>query len=165
MKFQFYLEKLFASKEFEKFKSENKDVYLCSGFFSIDKKGSDNQQHLDFYVPSEKKMFSFQLEKEMLLMPLENYDERVPEKLNENFDFDFSEIEKMIEDKMKEENVNKEVQKFLFSLQNMKGKNFLIGTIFLSGMGILKVTIDLDEKKIMDFSKKSFFDMMKIIKK
>ena len=66
---------------------------------------------------------------------------------------------------MKEENVNKQIQKLLFSLQKMKEKNFLIGTIFISGMGLLKVTILLDENKIVDFEKKSIFDMFKIIKK
>ena len=71
----------------------------------------------------------------------------------------------MILNKMKEENVNKQIQKLLFSLQNMKGKNFLIGTIFISGMGILKVTISLDENTIVNFEKKSILDMFKIIKK
>ncbi len=47
----------------------------------------------------------------------------------------------------------------------MDGKNFLIGTIFISGMGILKITIDLDEMKITNFERKSFMDMMKIIRK
>jgi len=165
MNLQFYLEKLFESDIFKKFRKENKDAYLCSGFFSIDRQGKDNQQHLDFYVPSEKKIFSIKLEKNIELAPLENYDERIPEKLKENLDFDFDEIENMIINKMKEENVNKQIQKLLFSFQNMKGKNFLIGTIFISGMGILKVTISLDENKIISFEKKSILDMFKIIKK
>ena len=165
MNFQFYLEKLSNSDIFKKFKKENKGAYLCSGFFSIDIQGKDNQQHLDFYSSSKNKMVSFQLEKSLEPVPLENYDKRVPEKLKDNLDFDFDEIEKMILNKMKEENVNKQIQKLLFSLQNMKGKNFLIGTIFISGMGLLKVTILLDENKIVDFEKKSIFDMFKIIKK
>ena len=165
MNLQFYLEKLFDSDVFKKFKKENKETYLCSGFFSIDRQGKDNQQHLDFYVPSEKKMFSIKLENNIELAPLENYDERIPEKLKENLDFDFDEIENMIINKMKEENVNKQIQKLLFSLQNMEGKNFLIGTIFISGMGILKATISLDENKIISFEKKSILDMFKIIKK
>jgi len=165
MNFQFYLEELFASDEFKKFKKENKDAYLCSGFFSIDRQGKDNQQHLDFYIPSNKKMFSFQLEKGLEIVSLENYDERIPEKLKENFDFDFDEIENTIINKMKDENVNKQIQKLLLSLQSMEEKNFVIGTIFISGMGILKVTIDLTENKITNFEKKSFFDMFKVIKK
>jgi len=165
MNLQFYIEKLFESDVFKKFRKENKEAYLCSGFFSIDRQGTDNQQHLDFYVPSEKKMFSIKLENNIELAPLENYDERVPEKLKENLDFDFDEIENMLINKMKEENVNKQIQKLLFSLQNLNGKNFLIGTIFISGMGILKVTISLDENKIISFEKKSILEMFKIIKK
>lgn len=165
MNFQFYLEKLFDSEEFKKFKKENKDAYLCSGFFSIDRQGKDNQQHFDFYVPSNKKMFSFQLEKEFEIVPLENYGEMIPEKLSEKINFDFDEIEDIIINKMKEENVNKQVQKLLLSLQSLEGKNFIIGTIFISGMGLLKVTIDLSENKIINFEKKSFLDMFKIIKK
>lgn len=165
MNFQFYLEKLLHSKEFEKFKSENPKAYLCSGFFSVDKQGSDNQQHLDFYLPSEKKMFSFQVEKSFEPVNLDKYDEKVPEKIEDNFDFDFDEVEKMISDKMNEEKVNKQIQKLLFSLQNKEGKNFIIATVFISGLGILKVMIDLEKKEVVSFEKKSFFDMMKVIKK
>ena len=165
MNLQFYLEKLFASEEFKKFRKENKGAYLCSGFFSIDRQGKDNQQHLDFYAPSSKKMFSFQLEKGLEIVPIENYDGRAPEKLSEKINFDFDEIEDLIINKMKGENVNKQIQKLLLSLQSLEGKNFIIGTIFISGMGILKVTINLSENKIINFEQKSFFDMFKIIKK
>ena len=72
MNFQFYLEKLSNSDIFKKFKKENKGAYLCSGFFSIDIHGKDNQQHLDFYSSSKNKMVSFQLEKSLEPVPLEN---------------------------------------------------------------------------------------------
>jgi len=164
MNFQFYFEKLSDSPEFKKFKEENSDCYLCSGFFSIDKEGQDNQQHLDFYVPSEKKMFSFQLEKKMIFTSLEDYDERVPNKIKKNFDFDFKEVEELISKKIEEEKVNKKIQKLLLSFQNKDGKHFIIGTVFVSGLGIIKIEINLDEKKIENFEKKSFFDMLKIMK-
>lgn len=165
MNFQFYIEKLSDSEEFKKFKSENPECYMFSGFFSIDKKGKDNQQHLDFYIPGRKEGFSFQLEKESKLIQLESYDERIPEKIDEDFDFDFNKIEKMIIEKMKINNVNKEIQKMLFSLQKLEGENFLLGTIFISGMGIIKAAINLEKNEITDFSRRSLFDMMKIIKK
>lgn len=165
MNLQFYLEKLFESDIFKKFKKENKDAYLCSGFFSIDRQGKDNQQHLDFYAPSDKKMFSFQIEKGFEIVPLENYDGRAPEKLSEKIELDFEEIEDLIINKMKEENINKQIQKLLLSLQSLEGKNFIIGTIFISGMGLLKITFNLDENILVNFEKKSFFDMFKIIKK
>lgn len=168
MNFQFYLEKLFASEEFEKFKKENPEAFLCSGFFSIDKKAQDNKQHLDFFIPSAKKFFSFKLEQNPVeLMPVENLIEeiQIPEQIADNYDFDFDEIEKLILDKMQEEKINKEIQKLIFSLQKKDKKDYLLGTIFISGLGILKVLIDLQNKSIEEFEKKSFFDMVKIVKK
>jgi hypothetical protein len=47
------------------------------------------------------------------------------------------------------------VQKMLLSLQRKQGKNFIIGTIFLSGLGILKIIYDIEENKITDFEKKN----------
>ena len=73
MNLRFYLEKLYASKEFEQFRKENLKAFLCSGFFIIDKQGKDNKQHFDFYIPSKKKMFSFQLEGGIKLIPIENF--------------------------------------------------------------------------------------------
>ena len=169
MNFQFYLEKLFASTEFEKFKKENPDAFLCSGFFSIDKKGEDNKQHLDFFIPSVKKFFSFKLDQNPIeLMPVENLAEQeiqIPEQISDNHDFDFNEIEKLILEKMQQEKISKEIQKLIFSLQKKEKKDFLIGTVFISGLGILKVLINLQNKSIVEFEKKSFFDMIKIVKK
>ncbi len=172
MNFQFYLEKLINAEEFQKFKKENPNAYLCSGFFSIDKEKEDNhQQHLDYYVPELEKMFSFKLLKEekVEMLPIESFnsseEKKIPNKINDNYDFDFKDIEKMVDGKMFDEKINKKVLKLLFSLQNQEGKDHLIGTIFISGLGMLKCSIDLQEKKVVEFEKKSFFDMMKIVKK
>jgi len=163
MNFQFYLEKLRNSESYKKFIKENPDAYLCSAFFSIDKNGSDNKQHFDFFI--DREIFSFQLESECELTPLKNYGEKNPEKIGENLNFDFEEIEKLIIDKLKEKNINKKIKKYLYSLQNIQGKNFLIGTIFTSELGMIKIKIDLKEMQITEFEKKSFFDMIKIFKK
>lgn len=168
MNFQFYFEKMIKSKNFKKFISENKDAFLCSAFFSVDKKGEDNKQNIDYFVPSINKMFSFKLEldKDVELVPIEDYGENFkPEKIPDNIEFDFSYIEKLIEGEMFEKKVNNKIEKLLFSLQAKDKKNYLLGTVFLSGLALLKVKIDLDEKKVVDFDKKSFFEMMKIVKK
>lgn len=171
MNFQFYLEKLLNSEEYKKFKEQNPNTFLCSGFFSIDKKGEDNKQLLDFYNEELKKTFVFELNP-IKLIPQENFKSEipvksnfVPEEISKTLDFSFDEIEKIISEKMKIENMNNKVEKILLSLQTSKGKNVLIGTIFISGLGLIKATFDLDEKKLLDFEKKSFFDMMKIVKK
>jgi hypothetical protein len=154
------------SEEFKKFMKENKDAFLCSGFFIIDKKGEENKQNIDYFVPSLNKMFSFKIHDKVELVPIENFGEEFhPEKISDNVDFDFQNIENMISDRMEKEKIKNKIEKLLLSLQTKDKKNYVLGTIFISGLGIIKVKIDLDEKKIVDFEKKSFFDMMKIVKK
>lgn len=166
MRFQFYFEKLIESEEFKKFVKENKEAFLCSGFFIIDKKGEDNKQNLDYFVPSLDKMFSFKINKGVEMVPIEDYGKNFkPEKISDNIDFDFADIENMIQDRMEKDKIKNKIEKLLFSLQSKDKKNYLLGTIFISGLGILRVKINLDEKKIVEFVKKSFFDMMKIVKK
>ncbi len=160
MNLKFYLEKLKSSEEYKKFMKENSDAYLCSGFFVIDKQGEDNQQHFDFYVPSKKEMFSFKLDDDVKLVPVEIFDKRTPEKIG-GINFYFDEIERIIEKRMQEENLKDKVQKILLSLQKLSGKDFLVGNVFISGFGILKINIDISEKKITLFEKKSFFDMIR----
>ena len=169
MNFQHYFEKLTSSEEFEKFRKEFPTSYFCSAFFSIDKEGNDNQQHFDYYDPESKKMFSFKISEKVDLIPVENVvgapEDFVPEKINDNYDFDFNYMERLIEGEMFEKKVNKKIMKILFSMQGKEGKPYLIGTIFLSGLGLFKISIDLDNKKVVESEKKSFFDMMKITKK
>ena len=165
MNIQFYMEKLSLSEEFKKFMKENKDAYLCSGFFVIDKdtKNPDNKQHFDYYVPSSKKIFSFQLEDEIKIVPIDTLNKEVPEKISKH-EFDFDEIEKIIEEEMEKQNVKSKIQKIILSLQNIKGRDYLICTVFISMLGILKVKINLSTEEVTEFEKKSFFDIMKVKK-
>lgn len=181
MNLQFYLEKLQESENFREFVKENPDAFLCSGFFVIDKgdgneslttspkrgqsKGNDNKQHFDFWLPKSKKMISFQIEDGCKKVALDEAGAVVPAEISQDCDFDFEFIEKLIAGEMFEQKISNKIQKFLLSLQNTDGKNMIIGTVFISGMGLLKVNIDINEKKIIHFEKKSFFDMMKIVKK
>ena len=165
MNLQFYLEKLFASEKFQSFVKENPSAYFCSGFFSIDKIENHSKQHFDYYVPSIKKIFSFQLENEIKLVSIEMIDDKVPEKILVDCDFDFEKVEKIILSEMIYKGIKNKLQKILLSLQNSDGKDVLVGTVFISGLGMLKIRISLPETKIIEFEKKSFFDMMKIVKK
>jgi len=164
MNFQFYLEKLYSSEIFKNFIKENSKAYLCSGFFTIDKEGKDNQIHIDFYIPDSKKMFSFRIEKKIEKIPVEMITKKIPLEVKLDFDFNLEEIEEMIVNEMKKKDIKTKLQKIIFSLQNIKGKNFLVCTVFTSMLGLLKVHIDLKEKKIILFEKKSFFDLMKRVK-
>jgi len=168
MNFQFYLEKLNESEEFKAFVKEMKTAYLCSGYFSIDKEegGKDNKQSIDFYVPATKRFFSFSLNDEMKKSEIESFGKDfVPEEISVKTDFDFEEIDKLIVEKMEEEKISNKVQKIIYSLQQKDKKPFLLGTIFISGLGLIKIVIDLKSKKFTLFEKKSLFDMFKIMKK
>lgn len=160
--FQFYLEKLYASDDFQKFIEENKDAYLCSCFFVKDFEKNDDKQHFDYFIPSVKKMFSFQIDSNCEKVPVENFGEKIPEKISDNHNFSFEEIEKLIIDKMEKENIKNKVQKILLSLQKVDGRESLFGTIFISALGMIKINIDLEKMQITDFEKKSFLDMLKI---
>ncbi len=161
MNLKFYLEKLHASEEFKKFLKENPGAFPCSGFFVIDKERSDNKQHIDYYVPNIKKMFSFQLENEIKLVPVEMIGDKVPEKVLFDCDFDFKKIEQIILNEMIFQGIKNKLQKILLSLQNTEEKDILVGTVFISALGLLKVRISLPETKIIEFEKKSFFDFIR----
>ncbi|MCL5730305.1 MAG: hypothetical protein M1165_01930 [Candidatus Pacearchaeota archaeon] len=61
--------------------------------------------------------------------------------------------------------INNRLQKLIFSLQKVDGKDFLTGTIFISMFGLIKISIDIKKSKIVDFEKKSLFDLVNIFKK
>ena len=165
MNSQFLLEKLKNSQEYKEFIKENKTAYLCSGFFVIDMENNGgNQYHFDFYVPESGKTFSFELEGGVKLIPLER-DEQVLEEVSMKNHFDFDKIREKILTEMELKKINNKLQKMLFSLQKVKGKDMLLGTIFISNLGLLKVNMDIDSNQITDFEKKSLFDMMKMVKK
>lgn len=166
MNFQFYLEKLQNSENYKKFIKENPKAYFCSGFFVIDleqkSKEKMDKQHFDFYLSEQKKMLSFQIEESCKLVPVEIIDKRIPEKISEKINFDFDVVIKLIEERMQKENLKNKLQKILLSLQSLNNKPALIGTLFISNLGMIKIQIDLKKMELIVFEKKSFFDFLKI---
>ena len=166
MNFQFYMEKLEDSEKFKEFMKKNPGAYLCSCLFILDREnsGRDNKVHFDFWIPEKKKMNSFRVDGNVEFMEVENFETKPFEKVSADYTFDIEDFEKMILERMSEEEIKGRIQKLLFSLQRLKGKDFLIVTGFLNNLGLLKVNISLDENRIISLEKKSFFDMMKIVK-
>ncbi len=165
MNFQFYVEKLLNSEEFKKFKQENKDSFPASAFFIIDKQGSDNKQHFDFFVPSKNKMFSFKVEENCKIVPVEMVDSSTIKKENAiemNHNFDFNDVEQKILNEMQIRKINNTIQKLLLSLQRKEGKDFILVTVFISNMGLLKAIIEVENLRVIEFEKKSFWDFLKI---
>jgi hypothetical protein len=165
MNFQFYAEKLKASGSFKKFTKQNKAAFLCSCFFVLDKEEGKDEQHFDFYIPSSNKMFSFSIEKDAEKKEIEIKELQIPAEISISCDFNFEEIEEVIKRKMEKEKISQKIQKILLSLQNVDGKDLLIGTVFISSFGLINLKIDVKNNEIIDFKKRTFFDMMNIFKK
>jgi len=168
MNFQFFVEKLQHLDNYKEFISKNEGIYPCSCFFVIDrekKESGEDKQHFDFFIPSAGKMFSFQLEDGGKLVPVELVEgDKTPTEISLEVDFDFKDVEKLIEDRMQKEGIKSKIQRFLFSFQKKEKTHFLIGTVFISGLGILKIAIDTGKMELVDFEKKSLFEMVNIRK-
>ena len=167
MNFQFFVEKLVESDEFRKFKDENKDAYPVGGFFSFDVEnaGKENKYSLDYFIPSHKKLVSFKLEQGIEMVPVTIQNDQKFEEIGANYDFDFKDFEELIRKKMETEKINAKVQKILYSLQNLDRKDYLVGTVFISGFGIIQTNIEIAKKEIVKFERKSFLDFLRITKK
>lgn len=171
MNLQFYIEKLQSSENYKKFISENPEAFFCSGFFIIDlenEKNPDNKEHLDFFVPEKGEIVSFQLENDCALVPVEepNIDQNKKlDKISFEVNFNFKEVREIIEQEMEKQKVKNKIQKIILSLQSLDGKPSLIGTVFISGYGLVKIRIELEDMSVADFEKKSFLDMVNVFKK
>lgn len=166
MNLQFFIEKLQDSDEFKEFIEKHSDAFLASCFFVIDVAKPNNEEekkyHLDYFIPSEKRMVAFELEKGIKQSDVELYGrEEVPSKLKAISELEFDEIKSMIWERMQKESVNKELQKIIMSLQNVNGRDVFVCTVFISGLGIVRCWIDDENKEITEFEKKSFFDFMR----
>jgi hypothetical protein len=162
MNSNFYFEKLKNSVEFKEFLNKNSNAFLCSAFFIRDKKGKENKQHFDFWIPEKEKIFSFELENNLRVSEIEKIENSIPLKFSFDFNFDFEVFENLILKEMKKKKIGNEIEKFLFSFQKFEEKNILVGTIFLSKLGLLQFSFDLDKKIFISFEKRSFFDLIKI---
>ncbi len=165
MNLGFYMEKLHSSDKFQTFLKENPSAYLCSGFFVVDREKKDNKVHFDYLNPENKRISSFQMENGIKMVNLENVESHVFENVPEDLEVDFDELQKIIENEMKRNEVKSRIQKMMLSLQKNDGRTSLIGTVFISTLGMIRVGISLPEKKITEFEKKSFFDIINVFKK
>lgn len=164
MNFQFYLEKLKHSEEFKTFKKEYPTAFFCSGFFVIDRIGKDNKIHLDYFDKKKNKIFSFQLEDGIKSMLIDKIGDN-PKQVSEIIDFDLTHIEKIIDEEIIKNKIKNKVEKMILALQTVDGKPYLFGTIFVSMLGLIKISILLPKMKVESFEKKSFFDIVNVLKK
>src|SRR4051812_37031801 len=111
MNLQFYLEKLFSSDEYDTFMKENPQAYFCSGFFISDVANKDNQRHIDFYVPDKKEMYSFKVNEVVEKIKVQMTADKIPNEIHKETNFDFSEVQDLIEKEMVKQKVDNKLEK------------------------------------------------------
>lgn len=161
VKIQPYVEKLNASKEFSDFKEKHNDAFLVAGFFVLDFETNQNLHQIDYYVPSEKKVAAFTLDKEVMMQMMDMMNEKEPESLDINTNTDLDALKGILEDEMKNRSMTEEIKKIIAVIQTVEGKKTWILNCVLSGMEILKAHIEDESRTVLKMEKANVMDYIK----
>ncbi len=163
MKIAPYVEKLNASKQYHEFIKLNTDAFMVAGFFVLDFDAGQHIHQIDFYVPSKKKIAAFTLDGGVTLQLLTAMTKKKPEKLDIKTKTDLDALRGILEDEMKNRNITEEVKKIIAVLQTVEGKKIWNLNCILSGMGILRASVEDMTQSVLKMEKSSIFDYMKRI--
>ncbi len=161
MKVDPYVEKLNSSQEFKEFKEKNPDSYLAAGFFIIDLENENNIHQIDYYIPSSKKIAAFTLDEEIKVQVLDTLNEKVPEKLDLKINTDLEALKGILEDEMKNRNMSQSIKKLIAVIQTIEGKDTWTINCVLSGMEILRASIEDESKTVLKMEKSSIMEFVK----
>ena len=159
MKIAPYVEKLSVSKEFKEFSEKYPDAFMVAGFFILDLEEGNNIHQIDYYLPGEKKIAAFTLDKVQILEMMDG--RKVPEKLEVPTQVDLDALQGILQDEMKNRGMTEEIKKIIAVLQMNDGKKIWNLNCVLSGMEILKAHIEDDSKSVLKMEKTSLMDLMK----
>jgi len=162
MKIKPYFEKLSASKEYKDFQKSYSDAFMIAGFFILDFESGKSLHQIDYYIPSEKKIAAFTLDKGIMMQMLDMMNAKiVPEKLDMNTNVDLDALRGILEDEMKNRSITEEIKKIIAILQTVDGKKIWNLNCVLSGMSILKAHVDDDSQTVLKMEKASVMDYVK----
>ncbi|HLF53912.1 MAG TPA: hypothetical protein VI544_01920 [Candidatus Nanoarchaeia archaeon] len=162
MKIKPYISKLSASSEYKNFQKKYEDSFMIAGFFILDFETGKNLHQIDYYVPSEKKIAAFTLDKGVTMQMLDMINSKnVPEKLDIKTNIDLDSLQGILEDEMKNRSITEEIKKIIAILQTIDGKKIWNLNCVLSGMGILKAHVDDETQTILKMEKASILDYIK----
>lgn len=161
MKIKPYVDKLNGSKEYKDFSKKHKDAFMIAGFFILDLETKQNVHQIDYYVPKEKKVAAFTLDKGINMQMLSLMNSKVPEVLDLNTNIDLDALYGILEDEMKNRGITDDIKKIIAVLQTIEGKKMWNLNCVLSGMGLLRAHVDDDSKTILKMEKASILDYIK----
>lgn len=163
MKIAPYVDKLNNSTEYTSFVKEHKDAFIVAGFFVLDFEAGQNLHQIDYYVPSQKKVAAFTLDHGITMQMLGMLNSSTPEKLDIVTKTDLDALKGILEDEMKNRNITEEVKKIIAVIQSINGKKVWSVNCVLSGMGILRASIEDESQTVLKMEKSSIFDYIKKI--
>jgi len=162
MKIKPYFDKLSASKEYKDFQKSYSDAFMIAGFFILDFETGKSLHQIDYYVPSEKKIAAFTLDKGVMMQMLNMMNAKiVPEKLDMKTKVDLDALRGILEDEMKNRSITEEIKKIIAILQTVNGKKIWNLNCVLSGMSILKAHVDDESQTVLKMEKASIMDYVK----
>lgn len=164
MKIQPYLDKLNSSNKFKEFISKNPDAYFSAGFFMIDLAEGNNLHQIDYYLPKEKKIVTFMLDKDIEMKKDDLQNDSVPKGIEGNIEIDLDVLKGIVEDEMKNHTVTTKLIKIIAVIQNIEGKKVWNLNCLTSDMGIIKVHVDDSDHSVLKFENVNLFDAVKKLK-
>jgi len=167
MKIKPYVEKLEQSEEYKNFKIKYPDSYMAAGFFVLDLETGMNVHQIDFYMPKEKKIAAFTLDKGIQLQILDmiSKDGKEPEKLDLETNVDLDALQGILTDEMQNRGISDKIKKIIAVIQNIEGKKIWNLNCVLTGMEILKSHIEDETKTVLKMDRTSVVDIMKHLPK
>ncbi len=163
MKIAPYVEKLNNSSQYTSFVKEHKDAFMVAGFFVLDFEAGQSLHQIDYYVPSEKKVAAFTLDHGVTMQMLGMLNNQMPEMLDLKTRTDLDALKGILQDEMKNRSITEEVKKIIAVIQSIQGKKIWSINCVLSGMGILRASIEDDTQTVLKMEKSSLFDYIKRI--
>jgi len=163
MKLNPYIQKLSDSKEYKSFQKKNSDAFLVAGFFVLDIETGQKLHQIDYYVPSQKKIAAFSMDRNVSLQILGLVGSKVPDKLGEKTKIDIDSLQGILEDEMKNRSITEDIKKIIAVVQNVDGKTIWNLNCILSGMSILNAHIDDDSETVLKMEKKSIMDIARAV--
>lgn len=171
MKVDHYLKKVEKSEDFKKFKKQDSKAYLCSFFFIRDYEEKQNETQVDFYSPKTKMIVSFKVNGKVERIAVDKKAETIthkkfiPKPLKDKINLEIDVVKPTIIDEMHNRSMADEIKKILAVLHIMDDRVVWNCTCFLKGMGLLQAHVEDKNESVLFMEKKSFFDLLKFVKK
>jgi len=163
MKIRDMHEYISATKQFKEFIAENPDSYFGAGFFIINLEDNDSsQRHLDYYLPSTKKIASFDLmgnfkiSEQLVERPLEPIDE---------VRLSVDEVVEIVNKELEKREINVKLQKVIAVLQKKDMELSWNLSCILSNTDFAKMRIKDLDSSIVKFEMINLRDLISVRKK